>query len=159
MRNVPSLICSIRTETPYPCIGSRASVFRISMSNVPCTRSLGWSPIRNPSPDNQEEDTLLILIVKRRGDSLQSVYVSKFHRRVRLRPSKKAHLLLGFRRNQIVRPIVNNKLPEVFRAVFDAGYPDVGVVHDVSSGFPSEGLRLVQSSVTLLPDHRRAVRH
>src|SRR5207237_396070 len=42
----PLLICSIRTEMPYPCVGSRAKVFRMSMSSVPWTRSLGLSDIR-----------------------------------------------------------------------------------------------------------------
>src|SRR2546429_1126947 len=38
-RKTPLLICSIRTEIPYPCIGSSANVFRMSISSVPWTRS------------------------------------------------------------------------------------------------------------------------
>src|SRR5882724_3382462 len=45
-RKTPLLICSIRTEIPYPCIGSSANVFRMSISSVPWTRSLGLSDIR-----------------------------------------------------------------------------------------------------------------
>src|SRR6266480_5174500 len=44
-RKTPLLICSIRTEIPYPCIGSSANVFRMSMSRVPWTRSVGLSCI------------------------------------------------------------------------------------------------------------------
>src|SRR5256885_1034560 len=44
-RKTPLLICSIRTEIPYPCIGSSANVFRMSISSVPWTRSLGLSGI------------------------------------------------------------------------------------------------------------------
>src|ERR1700674_2569760 len=65
-RKTPLLICSIRTEIPYPCIGSRANVFRMSISSVPWTRSLGLSGI-NPLPlGYQEEYTPLLLVVKRR---------------------------------------------------------------------------------------------
>src|SRR5437773_4104650 len=42
-RKTPLLICSIRTEIPYPCVGSSANVFRMSISSVPWTRSLGLS--------------------------------------------------------------------------------------------------------------------
>src|SRR6266699_6905553 len=49
-RKTPLLICSIRTEIPYPCIGSSANVFRMSMSRVPWTRSLGLSGIKPSSP-------------------------------------------------------------------------------------------------------------
>src|SRR6266550_896663 len=45
-RKTPLLICSIRTEIPYPCVGSSANVFRMSISSVPWTRSLGLSDIR-----------------------------------------------------------------------------------------------------------------
>src|ERR1700675_4284432 len=48
-RKTPLLICSIRTEIPYPCIGSSANVFRMSMFRVPWTRSLGLSCIK-PCP-------------------------------------------------------------------------------------------------------------
>src|SRR6266480_5424986 len=48
-RKTPLLICSIRTEIPYPCIGSSANVFRMSMSRVPWTRSLGLSGIKPSS--------------------------------------------------------------------------------------------------------------
>src|SRR6476661_4480084 len=44
-RKTPLLICSIRTEIPYPCIGSSANIFRMSISSVPWTRSLGLSGI------------------------------------------------------------------------------------------------------------------
>src|SRR5437660_1870617 len=49
-RKTPLLICSIRTEIPYPCIGSSANVFRMSISSVPWTRSLGLSGIKPYSP-------------------------------------------------------------------------------------------------------------
>ena len=66
IRKVPLLICSSRTAIPYPCIGSRASVLRMSILNVPCTTSLGLSVTHAP-PALQEEDTLyLLLIVKRK---------------------------------------------------------------------------------------------
>src|SRR5882724_11713459 len=65
-RKTPLLICSIRTEIPYPCIGSRANVFRISMSRVPWMRSLAFSRIKSFGPPGyQEENTLLLLVVKR----------------------------------------------------------------------------------------------
>src|ERR1700746_1282767 len=63
-RKTPLLICSIRTEIPYPCIGSNANVFRMSISRVPWTRSLGLSAIKALPPVNQEENTPLILFVK-----------------------------------------------------------------------------------------------
>src|SRR6266480_3957781 len=65
-RKTPLLICSIRTEIPYPCIGSSANVFRMSISSVPWTRSLGLSGINLLPLGYQEEDTLLPLVVKRR---------------------------------------------------------------------------------------------
>src|SRR6266403_1614020 len=49
-QKTPLLICSIRTEIPYPCIGSSANVFRMSISSVPWTRSLGLSGIKPSSP-------------------------------------------------------------------------------------------------------------
>src|SRR5271155_231810 len=49
-RKTPLLICSIRTEIPYPWVGSRANVFRMSISSVPWTRSLGFSGIESPYP-------------------------------------------------------------------------------------------------------------
>src|SRR5437763_10911235 len=64
-RKTPLLICSIRTEIPYPCVGSSANVFRMSISSVPWTRSLGLSGINLPL-GYQEEHTLLPLVVKRR---------------------------------------------------------------------------------------------
>src|SRR5438105_15909408 len=64
-RKTPLLICSIRTEIPYPCIGSSANVFRISISSVPWTRSLGLSGINLVPLDYQEEHTLLLLDVTR----------------------------------------------------------------------------------------------
>src|SRR5260370_38588186 len=63
-RKTPLLICSIRTEIPYPCVGSSANVFRMSISSVPWTRSLGLSGINLPL-GYQEEHTLLLLVVKR----------------------------------------------------------------------------------------------
>jgi len=44
-RKTPLLSCSIRIEIPYPCVGSSARVFRMSMSRVPWTRSLDLSAI------------------------------------------------------------------------------------------------------------------
>src|SRR5258708_7750871 len=67
-RKTPLLICSIRTEIPYPCIGSSANVFRMSISSVPWTRSLGLSGINLLPPGYQEEHTLLLLVVKRRSE-------------------------------------------------------------------------------------------
>jgi hypothetical protein len=65
-RKTPLLICSIRTEIPYPCIGSRANVFRMSISRVPWMRSLAFSGIKSFDPPGyQEEHTLLLLVVKR----------------------------------------------------------------------------------------------
>src|SRR5947208_16871012 len=63
-RKTPLLICSIRTEIPYPCIGSSANVFRMSISSVPWTRSLGLSGINLIPLGYQEEHTLLLLVVK-----------------------------------------------------------------------------------------------
>src|SRR5204863_5254402 len=65
-RKTPLLICSIRTEIPYPCIGSSANVFRMSISSVPWTRSLGLSGINLIPLGYQEEHTLLLLVVNRR---------------------------------------------------------------------------------------------
>src|SRR5258706_13625524 len=65
-RKTPLLICSIRTEIPYPCIGSSANVFRMSISSVPWTRSLGLSGINLIPLGYQEEHTPLLLVVKRR---------------------------------------------------------------------------------------------
>src|ERR1700751_2426768 len=39
----------MRSAIPYPCMGSRATVLRMSMSSVPWTRSLDLSAI-NPLP-------------------------------------------------------------------------------------------------------------
>src|SRR5205823_2068066 len=66
-QKTPLLICSIRTEIPYPCMGSSANVFRMSISSVPWTRSLGLSGINLLPLGYQEEDTLLPLVVKRRN--------------------------------------------------------------------------------------------
>src|SRR5438067_13381553 len=63
-RKTPLLICSIRTEIPYPCIGSSANVFRMSISSVPWTRSLGLSAIKTLTLGYKEEHTLLLLVVK-----------------------------------------------------------------------------------------------
>src|SRR6267378_1957389 len=49
-RKTPLLTCSIRTEIPYPWVGSSANVFRMSISNVPWTRSLGFSGIKSLYP-------------------------------------------------------------------------------------------------------------
>src|SRR6266403_651787 len=67
-RKTPLLICSIRTEIPYPCIGSRANVLRMSISSVPWTRSLGLSGINLLPLGYQEEHTPLLLVVKRKGE-------------------------------------------------------------------------------------------
>src|SRR5215469_1006672 len=45
-RKTPLLICSMRTDIPYPCIGSSARVFRTSMSKVPCITSVALSGIK-----------------------------------------------------------------------------------------------------------------
>src|SRR6516162_8786300 len=45
-RKTPFLICSMRTEIPYPCIGSKARVFRTSMPKVPCITSVALSGIK-----------------------------------------------------------------------------------------------------------------
>src|SRR5262250_2284405 len=69
-RKTPLLICSMRTEIPYPCVGSRANVFRMSISRVPWTRSLGLSAINVLPLGGQEEHTpTLLLVVKRRLDA------------------------------------------------------------------------------------------
>src|SRR5690242_10170232 len=47
-------------------MGSSASVFRTSMSRVPWTRSLGLSDINLLPLGCREENTLLLLVVKRR---------------------------------------------------------------------------------------------
>src|SRR6267378_1071249 len=65
-RKTPLLICSIRTEIPYPWIGSSANVFRMSISSVPWTRSLGLSGINLIPLGYQEEHTLLLLVVMRK---------------------------------------------------------------------------------------------
>src|SRR5215472_5223599 len=66
-RKTPLLICSMRTEIPYPCVGSRANVFRMSISRVPWTRSLGLSAINVLPLGCQEEHTpALLLVVKGR---------------------------------------------------------------------------------------------
>src|SRR6267142_5523585 len=57
-RKTPLLICSIRTEIPYPCVGASANVFRMSMSSVPWTRSLGLSGINLLPLGYQGEHTL-----------------------------------------------------------------------------------------------------
>src|SRR5215475_9906889 len=57
----------MRTEIPYPCVGSRANVFRMSISRVPWTRSVGLSAINVLPLGCQEEHTpLLLLVVKSR---------------------------------------------------------------------------------------------
>src|SRR5438034_2255476 len=58
-RKTPLLICSIRTEIPYPCVGSSANVFRMSISSVPWTRSLGLSGINLPLGYQGEHTPLL----------------------------------------------------------------------------------------------------
>src|ERR1700687_6287007 len=52
----------MRIAIPYPCIGCSSSVFRISMSSVPCTNPLALSDMpallvmEKPAPlDNPEE--------------------------------------------------------------------------------------------------------
>src|ERR1700739_4748406 len=49
-RKTPLLICSMRTDIPYPWVGSRANVFRMSISSVPWTRSLGFSGMESLYP-------------------------------------------------------------------------------------------------------------
>src|SRR5438034_1759426 len=70
-RKTPLLICSIRTEIPYPCIGSSANVFRMSISSVPWTRSLGLSGI-NLLPLGYQEEHTLLLLVDRKSTRLNS---------------------------------------------------------------------------------------
>src|SRR2546429_5259644 len=53
-------------------MGSSASVFRMSMSRVPWTRSLGLSAIDAFPLRTRRENTLLLLIVKRRNPIRQS---------------------------------------------------------------------------------------
>src|SRR5205823_13368562 len=65
-RKTPWLICSRRTAIPYPCMGSSASVFRMSMSRVPWTRSPDLSPIDAFLLRIKWKDTPLLLIVKGR---------------------------------------------------------------------------------------------
>src|SRR5712691_6355849 len=66
-RKTPLLICSIRTEIPYPCVGSSANVFRMSISSVPWTRSLGLSAIDAFLLRAKRKNTPLILIVTRKA--------------------------------------------------------------------------------------------
>src|SRR5260370_39970115 len=84
-RKTPLLICSIRTEIPYPWVGSSASVFRMSMSSVPWTRSLGLSGIEIVPPGHQEEHTLLLLVVKRKGERNPGDSVPEFEELTRSR--------------------------------------------------------------------------
>src|SRR5215469_2126114 len=44
-RKTPAVICVMRRDTPTPCNGSSASVFKISRSNVPRRRSVRSLPI------------------------------------------------------------------------------------------------------------------
>src|ERR1700704_5965435 len=66
-RKTPLLICSIRTEIPYPCIGSSANVFRMSISSVPWTRSLGLSGI-NLLPLGYQEGSIRFFYWLSRGE-------------------------------------------------------------------------------------------
>src|SRR6516164_462038 len=79
-RKTPLLICSMRTEIPYPCIGSKARVFRTSMSKVPCITSVVLSGIKvlssywHPSgayacPTGCQEEKTLNFIRKRPQNS------------------------------------------------------------------------------------------
>src|ERR1041385_677514 len=67
-RKTPLLICSIRTEIPYPCADSRAKVFRMSISRVPWTRSLGFSGIKSLDPPGYQEEHMLLLLIVKRSD-------------------------------------------------------------------------------------------
>src|SRR5436305_11161390 len=87
-RKTPLLICSIRTEIPYPCIGSSANVFRMSISSVPWTRSLGLSGINLLPLGYQEEHTPLLLVVKRRRSSRQASSQGVWRKR-RIEPGTK----------------------------------------------------------------------
>src|SRR5262249_43804463 len=62
-RKTPLLICSMRIEIPNPCVGSRANVFRMSISRVLWIRSLGLSAINVLPLGCQEEHTLALLLV------------------------------------------------------------------------------------------------
>jgi hypothetical protein len=67
-RKTPLLICSMRTAIPYPCMGSSASVLRMSMSSAPWTRSPDLSAIwRIPLTIKRKNTPPLHLIVKRRS--------------------------------------------------------------------------------------------
>jgi hypothetical protein len=58
MEHTLALICSMRIATPYPCTGSSASVFKMSMSKVPCTRSLGLSGMKTLPLDQELDEEL-----------------------------------------------------------------------------------------------------
>jgi hypothetical protein len=58
---------------PYPCVGWSASVFRMSMSRVPWTRSLGLSVI-DAFLLRIKKKTLLLLTVNRR---IRTVFPSR----------------------------------------------------------------------------------
>src|SRR6476660_2450166 len=99
-RKTPLLICSIRTEIPYPCIGSRAKVFRMSISRVPWMRSLGFSGIKSLDPPGyQEEHTLLLLVVKRSDTVVSDFRRQQVARRPLppLRPKRAAYGVAGLR--------------------------------------------------------------
>src|SRR5437762_13819046 len=74
-RKTPWLICSRRTAIPYPCMGSRAKVFRMSISRVPWMRSLGLSDMNAFPLTIKRKNTLSLLIVKRRVARLQAAKV------------------------------------------------------------------------------------
>src|SRR5215469_8893830 len=90
-RKTPLLICSMRTEIPYPCVGSRANVFRMSISRVPWTRSLGLSAINVLPLGCQEEHTpALLLVVKGRlGTGLSAETVGEVGQTAELKRKKR----------------------------------------------------------------------
>src|SRR5580700_2582636 len=70
-RKTPWLICSMRTEIPYPCVGSSANVFRMSISRVPWTRSLGFSGIKSLYPLASEGRILFAYWLSRGEEDLK----------------------------------------------------------------------------------------
>src|SRR6266849_5038182 len=63
----------------------------------------------------------------------------------------------GFRRDQVVRAVVDDQLAEVLGAVLDGGDPDIGIVDHMLPGFPPKGHGFVQAGIALLLDQGRPV--
>src|ERR1700736_2797265 len=62
-----------------------------------------------------------------------------------------------FRRDQVVRAVVDDQLAKVFGAVFDSSDPDIGIVDHMLPGFPPKRHGFVQAGVALLFDLGRPV--